>query len=156
MKKLSREEIYNAERKIGLKAGRIIKKALKKEIIRHALVSGKKANKYIPLIDSVKTLKPKMGAVRLFSVQHTMARHGFIINQGVDTKRSGGIKVMKKTGNRYLTKEHRMVLKANPFISDAIDNSNVLDFLFNELAESRTTEFNLRIDKMVRRFNNGK
>jgi hypothetical protein len=152
------DEILKTERRIGLKASRMIQKSIQQEIRKHNLFSGNvKQGDELSLLDSVKTT-PKMGKVRLFKIQTTMARHGFIIQHGVNTNRSGHIRAKgrwrneREAGGRNKSpftnvSAHPFKLTAIAFIEDGIEKSGGFDIIFNELGALRMQEVKIMFKK---------
>ena len=69
-----------------------------------------------------------------------MARHGFIQHYGVNGLRAGGFRRSKK-GNQYHYAPHQMSMRAKPFISEAIQQSRVVGFVSENIAELRAKHF---------------
>lgn len=71
-----------------------------------------------------------------------MARHGFVQHYGVDTIRAGGTRQRTKPRNiSYYYKPHQFQMKATPFISEAIKQSKVVDFVSENIAALRAKNF---------------
>lgn len=141
------QQIKKAETKIGNKASLLIRKKLKTEI---ALSFGESQNPNDSLLKSIKVGR-KMGKVRLFGIRINMARHGFIHQHGVDTKRTGHIKernIPKKTF--YTVKEHGMILRKQPFIEVSVENSGAFEFVFDELGKLRMDEVVLAFGQQLK------
>lgn len=71
-----------------------------------------------------------------------MARHGFVQHYGVDTIRAGGTRQRTKPKSiSYYYRPHQFQMKATPFISEAIEQSKVVEFVSKEVAEVRGKTF---------------
>lgn len=71
-----------------------------------------------------------------------MERHGFIQHYGVDTIRAGGTRQRTKPKSiEYLYDAHDFKMKATPFITEAIQQSKVIDFVAENVAKSRAKNF---------------
>ncbi|WP_431166323.1 hypothetical protein [Tenacibaculum halocynthiae] len=141
------QQIKKAETKIGNKASLLIRKKLKTEI---ALSFGESQNPNDSLLKSIKVGR-KMGKVRLFGIRINMARHGFIHQHGVDTKRTGHTKernIPRKTF--YTVKEHGMILRKQPFIEMSVENSGAFEFVFDELGKLRMDEVVLAFGQQLK------
>ncbi|MBB1542944.1 MAG: hypothetical protein HG446_000340 [Flavobacteriaceae bacterium] len=69
-----------------------------------------------------------------------MARHGFVQHYGVNSLRAGGFR-KSKLGNSYHYDAHDMEMRAQPFIGDAIKQSDVVEFVSQNVAELRAKNF---------------
>lgn len=141
------KRIKKSEAKIGNKASLLISKILKKEI---ALSFGVSQNPNDSLLESIE-VKKKMGKVRLFGIRIDMAKHGFIHQYGVDTKRTGHTKernIPRKTF--YTVKEHGMILRKTPFIEMSVENSGAFEYVFDELGKLRMDEVVLAFGKQLK------
>ena len=75
------------------------------------------------------------------SLSIKMAKHGFVQNFGVDGVRAGGTRTRTKPKTTtYSFKAHTMKMKAKPFISDAIEQSGVIDFVLKNITTIRAEE----------------
>lgn len=131
------KEIRKEERKIGLKASKMVESSVINQLKLYGLDSNNSS------ADSLrKTIKSsaRMGEVRLFGISTTMARHGFIHQHGKTGMRSGTIKTMKKSGKIFGVKEHTFYLTKRPFIEVGIEKSGAFEYLFNELGKLRMKE----------------
>lgn len=85
--------------------------------------------------------RKKNGTLSYFmrSLSIDMAKHGYVQNYGVNNRtRSGGFRENK--GTKYSFKAHVMNMKAKPFIDEAIKNSNVIEFVQENVAKIRLTD----------------
>jgi hypothetical protein len=142
---LSLTELRKAERKVGLKAARLIKKSIIKEISAYNLNSNNATT--LSLQNSVKSTV-KMGKVRLFGIKTTMARHGFIIQHGVNDQRTGHTRQIQKTKTFYSVKEHGFQLTKKPFIQQGILKSGAFDVIFKGLGELRMNDVAVMFNKL--------
>lgn len=133
-------EIAAQERKIGKHASRMIEKSIKNQIKVFGLESNSPSKE--SLINSVKS-KENMGKFRLFGIQTTMARHGFIHQHGTTGQRTGHIRHIKKTDHFFNVKEHSFYLGKRTFIENGIQKSGAFDYLFNELGKLRMKEVSI-------------
>jgi hypothetical protein len=138
--KLTLKQIAAAERKIGKKASSLIQKRIAQEIRDRNLFTGTSYEDELALLDSVIT-KPVMGNVRLFRLSTTMARHGFILQHGINGKRSGHI--AKRGDTFYNVKEHDVNMPSVPFIEDGINKSGAFEYLFEEIGKLRMDEISV-------------
>lgn len=77
--------------------------------------------------------------VRSIAIQ--MPRHGFIQHFGVETYRQGGTRTRQNpTQTTYSFKTHLMQMEPRPFIDAAIDRSNVVPYVMENLARLRGEE----------------
>lgn len=132
--KLSLEDIRKAERRIGLKASRMIKKSVINEIT--TLNLGHSSDK--PLHKTVR-VSPVMGDVRLYRISTSMSRHGFILEHGT-TNRTAHTRQIEKTNTFYTVKDHGFLLRRIPFIERAVQNSGAFEYLFEEIGKIRMKE----------------
>ena len=71
-----------------------------------------------------------------------MARHGFVQHYGVDNLRAGGFRHRDKPQSiDYYYRPHQFNMKATPFISEAIKQSGVVEFVSQNVAEVRAKTF---------------
>lgn len=150
---LSLADLRKAERKVGLKAARLIKKSIIKEISVYNLNSN--TSSVISLQETVKS-RVKMGRVRLFGIRTTMARHGFIHQHGVNDQRTGHTRQVVKTKTFYTVQEHGFHLTKRPFIEQGILKSGAFEVIFKELGSLRMQEVGVFFNKLDINFNNGK
>lgn len=128
---------YNAIKKQERKVGRVASKMIESRITQQLRAMG--------LIDthelqeSVKS-KPIMGELRLFRISTTMARHGFILQQGFKGKRTGHTRTQNKTKLFFTVREHTMLLQQKPFITEGIENSGAFEYLVDEIGKIRMQE----------------
>tara|TARA_R110002124_G_scaffold148927_9_gene314595 strand:- start:737 stop:1174 length:438 start_codon:yes stop_codon:yes gene_type:complete len=124
-------EIKKLERKVGRTASKMIESSISKQLQTLGLIDTSE------LKDSIKT-KPIMGRVRLFRISTTMARHGFILQQGVNDQRTGHTRELNKT--YYSVREHTMILQQKPFITEGIEKSGAFKYLVDEMGKIRMKE----------------
>lgn len=78
----------------------------------------------------------------LRSLAIKMARHGFVQHYGVDTIRAGAERKREKPRSiSYFYEAHQFKMREKPFISDAIQQSGVVDFVSTKIAELRGKEY---------------
>lgn len=79
-----------------------------------------------------------------------MPRHGFIQHFGVDIIRSGGARVRTKPKTTpYGFKSHAMKMPAKPFINDAVNKSNVVDFVMSNITKIRAEELFFEVKRIL-------
>ena len=84
------------------------------------------------------------------SLSIKMAKHGFVQNFGVDGVRAGGTRTRQKPKTTtYNFKAHTMKMKAKPFISDAIEQSGVIDFVLENITSIRSEQILVTIKKSL-------
>ncbi|WP_372472642.1 hypothetical protein AB4865_07415 [Capnocytophaga sp. ARDL2] len=78
--------------------------------------------------------------MRSLSIQ--MARHGFVHHFGIDTTRKGGVRNRTKPkATTYHYAAHYYRLKATPFLDTAIENSGVINYVADNIAQLRADAF---------------
>lgn len=89
------------------------------------------------------------------SLSIKMGKHGFIQNFGVETQRKGGIRRRKKPKSiSYNFTAHYFKLQATPFINEAIEQSNVIPFVLENVMKVRTDAFYLETRNILTRRTN--
>ncbi|EKB60791.1 hypothetical protein [Bergeyella zoohelcum] len=82
-----------------------------------------------------------------------MEKHGFIQHYGVDTIRVGGERTRNKPkSTAYGFNAHYYNLKPKEFISEAIEQSKVIDFVASNVAELRSQKFGEELVFNITRF----
>jgi hypothetical protein len=79
-----------------------------------------------------------------------MAKHGFIHHFGINTVRSGGTRTRTKPRtSTYSYQSHPMEMAPHPFINDAVDTSDVVDFVMTEVTRIRSEEILVGIRRIL-------
>ncbi|MCG8734020.1 hypothetical protein [Tenacibaculum finnmarkense] len=125
--------IKKAERKIGRKASKMIESRITQQLRSYGLIDTHE------LEESVKT-RPVMGELRLFRISTKMERHGYILQQGISSKRTGHTRHNEKSKLFYTVKEHRMMMQGKSFITEGIEDSGAFQYLFDEIGKLRMKE----------------
>ncbi len=140
--------IYNEERKVGKKAEQMLETALLSKIggafKNH--YRGERSKKNMPLSESsayagVRKWQVSDGDTIHFlnKVVIRMSQHGFIQHYGIDnTLREGRERTRHKPKTTtYSFANHYMNMEAKPFISSAVEESGVVDYVIRSLAQIR-------------------
>ncbi|WP_370407970.1 hypothetical protein [Tenacibaculum dicentrarchi] len=125
--------IKKAERKVGRAASKMIESRITEQLRSFGLIDTHE------LEESVKT-RPVMGELRLFRISTKMERHGYILQHGINSKRTGHTRHNEKTKLFYTVKEHRMMLQGKSFITEGIEDSGAFQYLFDEIGKIRMME----------------
>ena len=125
--------IKKQERKVGRVASKMIESRITQQLRALGLIETH------GLEESVKT-KPIMGQLRLFRISTTMERHGFILQHGVNDKRTGHTRIQAKTKLHFTVREHTMILQRKSFIPEAVENSGAFEYLVDEIGKIRMQE----------------
>lgn len=143
------DEFYKDEIEVAKKAEQMLTSAVRNKTSRFADHYQRKEGK-VSLKDAfaksvVKRYgKKKEGNQQIFMRRLVirMARHGFVQHYGVDTIRAGGTRQRTKPRSiEYLYDAHDFKMKATPFITEAIQQSKVIDFVAENVAKSRAKNF---------------
>lgn len=93
----------------------------------------------------------KKAFIRRLSIK--MEKHGFIQHYGVDTVRAEGKRTRNKPKSTvYGFNAHYYNLKPKEFISEAIEQSKVIDFVASNVAELRAKNFGEELVFNITRF----
>lgn len=130
------KEIRKAERKIGLRASKMIRDSLVSEINAINFYTRSISDEGL---DRTVNVKPVMGNVRLFRISTSMMLHGFVLEQGA-SERSAHTRRIEKTNTFYTVKDHGFILRRIPFMEEAILKSGAFKHLFNEIGKLRMKE----------------
>jgi hypothetical protein len=98
--------------------------------------------------------RKKNGTVAYYmrSLSIDMAKHGFILNYGINNRtRSGGFRQIN--GTRYSFQAHTMNMKATPFIDDAIKNSAVIAYVQENISNIRLSDLTFFIKSSLEESN---
>ncbi|SOS48449.1 conserved hypothetical protein. Putative prophage protein [Tenacibaculum dicentrarchi] len=123
--------IKKAERKVGRAASKMIESRITQQLRSFGLIDTHE------LEESVKT-RPVMGELRLFRISTKMARHGYILQHGINSKRTGHTRRNEKLF--YTVKEHRVLMQGKSFITEGIEDSGAFQYLFDEIGKIRMME----------------
>lgn len=140
---------YRDELAIAKKAEQMLTKALQNKTQFFAehynKKEGEKSLKEAFAKAKVKTYgKKRSGNQRIFmrNLSIKMPQHGFIQHYGVDTIRKGGDRKRKKPkATVYHFAAHYFNMKASPFIDEAIEQSKVISFVSENIADVRGKAF---------------
>ncbi len=127
------KKIKRQEKKAGQVASKMIQTKIHSLLMQYGLVDSGGLEK------SVKS-EPKMGDLRLFGIITRMERHGYILQHGINTKRTGHVRELKKTNSFYSVREHTYMLQNKPFITEGLENSGAFEYLVDALGKIRMEE----------------
>ncbi|NKI28273.1 hypothetical protein HCG49_17095 [Arenibacter sp. 6A1] len=128
---------YNKIRDEEEKAGKVAAKMIQTRV--HSLLLEYGLDDTGGLKKSIKS-EEKMGDLRLFGIITRMQRHGYILQQGVNTKRTSHEKKLRKRGGKYSVREHTMMLQQKPFITEGLEDSGAFEYLVDALGKIRMEE----------------
>lgn len=134
IQKIDYEKIKKEERKIGNTASKMVRNSILKELLAFGLIDTSELKKSIKI-------KPIFGELRLFRINIKMARYGYILEQGVNRKRTGHSRLHLKSKLYYTVREHTMRLQKKPFITQGIYKSGAFEYAFSALGKTRMKEF---------------
>ncbi|MCT4236782.1 hypothetical protein HZP42_10330 [Elizabethkingia anophelis] len=79
-----------------------------------------------------------------------MGQHGFIQHFGVDTTREGGTRTRNiPRVTTYSFRSHFFRIQAKPFINQSVEESNVVDFVLQNLTRLRSEELFVEVKRII-------
>ncbi|WP_418124215.1 hypothetical protein ACNFU2_06400 [Chryseobacterium sp. PTM-20240506] len=142
--------MYRNEEQVARRAEAMLESSLRSKTASFAdhvnRKSGQKSVKDAIAVSKVQKFGPNF-YMRSLSIK--MPKHGFILDAGVDTTRSGGSRKRNEGNTTYSFKSHTMKMAAQPFINEAVESSRVKDFVMNEITRIRSEAILVNLKKIL-------
>jgi len=147
---------FNSEKDIAARAERMLTNGLRAKtsgFASHVRNTPKdKSLKDAVGVAKLKTYGSAAGGTKTYmtTLSIKMAKHGFIQHHGVDNQRNGGSRTRKKPKDTtYNFSAHYFKMPEKPFINAAINQSNVIPFVMENLVRFRSEELLFEVRRII-------
>jgi hypothetical protein len=149
------KKIKSRERAIGKKAAKMAQDYVHSVLRQKLSIRGEGYEKMKPILDATK-VRAKMGSHRLLGLDFTSSKIGFILHYGFTGVRQGGEVFLKAARYHKSSTDrdaHKVDLPSRLLFDDMYQKSGAIDYLIENLAETRLEAETIKIQNLLLKLN---